>query len=220
MAFRKKYRGQLPNIMINRYTPYWHAVHPLTFDPIELIYRAAFEEDEWEALQLLRQRRGEVINSSRTFDFHPSMISDIEGGVPKDARVAFYLPDDMPKVSIKDTALPQTNLREIFKWIIVAYRHKAEREALRSMVYKLMHGSYINTPGQLFHVWPGLVAHLDSRYRGVMRKRRCNSQLPVVWTADRIAEFQSTDEFERLDHILAVLALTNYEKTDEYPQIL
>lgn len=219
-SFGKKYRGHVANAISQKYVPYWHTIHPLTFDPIELIYRRGFEEDEWEALQLLRKRRGEVISNSRTFSFHPTMLWGIKNGVPKGARIAFHLPDAMPKLLINDTELPRTHLREIFEWLIIAYRHKAEKEALRKRIYHIFQNSTVNTPGQLMHVWPALVNHLDSRYRGVVRMRKNNSQPPRGWTKEGIEQYQSTDEHQRLDHVLAVLSLTDYKRDGHYPVLL
>ena len=219
MAFRKQYRKLFVAGMANKYLTYWHTVHPLTFDPIELIYRRAFTDKEWSALQLLRERRGEVIKSHSFFEFHPSSVRGIEGGIPETAHISFHLPEDMPSISIADNELPPKHLREILRWTIIAYRHKAEKMRLRSVVNFLMCNSTINTPGQLLHVWPGLVSHLSAEYRSVLRLRKNKSQPPYGWTPKRIAEFQGSDEFERLDHVLTVLSLTDYKKDDNYPVI-
>lgn len=218
MAFRKAFRKQFGNEVLQRYIPYSQAIHPLTFDPVKLVYRRAFSDDEWDALTLLRERRSEAINSSKYMTFMPNKLNGVAGGLGSDSYIKFVLPENMPLVSVKDEELDTETLREVFMWYLTAHRLKMDGEVLKSKANVIV--NICNTPGQVREVWPALVHFLERKHRRTVLNRCTKSKLPHGVNDEWIENFTEGDQFERIDHALTVMAITDYEKVSDYPILM
>ena len=150
--------------------------------------------------------------------FMPSKLNGVAGGLGDDSFIKFVLPEDMPNVSVEDKELDTETLREVFMWYLTAARLKHDGEVLKSKASVIV--KICNTPGQVRGVWPALVHFLDHKHRHTVLNRSMKSKLPSGVDDKWIAQFTEGDQFERIDHALTVMALTDYKKVDDYPILM
>lgn len=234
MAFTKSYRDHFARGLAQRYKAYWHQMHPRIFKQSDL-YQQAFTKREWKALCLLRERRKEVIDTGATwwYSMDLSDMHDRPEDVPKKPQLGFDCKKGWPSIEVPEgdfSPETQTMLRD---WTLIAYQYKRDSEILERKLknlVKLEHSHFdyedrnirtaaVNTPGQLFRIWPELLPFLDGSDRDVLRNKKVKSPLPKSWDESDLESFHYGPAMERLSYALTVMSLIPDKTDKKYPEL-
>lgn len=194
--FSKEFRGELPNKVARHFDKYIEYTNPLTFCPLQDVYRAAFTEDEWTALNLLMDRKigRECFNRYGTFDLYVSKSNR--------THITFEFPDGRrrPSLDIHIDQLTDEAQKKIMAWIKTAVSYRKLRQFMRQRIVSLLNwgwergqtydynrncwrggptsGQGCNTVGQVNRIWPELLVFFPAEMIGAVRNASMKSRLP------------------------------------------
>lgn len=169
--------------------------------------------------------RGDVIQVQLDFKGHrPSFIETHE------ATASFLLPEDWryPDAWITDEDIDDPEIRAaMFKLCVQYFRTRSQLNLYAGPLDAVMFGQYnrlpshereklmslengcfngVNTPGQLYAIWPALAMFADSSYRDRIQRLRLKPRIPRSITADWVQVLQSLEEYKAVDEMLLTIA--------------
>lgn len=227
MNFSKEYRRRLIGEVTQRFKCYWHAVHPVTFDPIAL-YRLAFSQEEWDAMALLRERFRDTLTTGYRWYYvtnecqqHPII------------KLEFSTDDEMPEIELNERDLPDQLAKRLRDWAVRAKHYDDMdgllRDKLRQLVKlefkyrdndgKKIERASVNTPGTMHRVWPEILPFLDNQSRETMQSKCMKSPLPRDWVDEDYVEFHEGEKMEELTLALVAMALLPDTYDRNYPEL-
>jgi hypothetical protein len=127
-----------------------------------------------------------------------------------------------PDASIKDgQILDQQLYADLLGWSVLAARHTAMRDALRRYVSTTMSfNGGVNTPGQLFRVWPEIACMMPSKYSYRVMGQKLRSSLPPHWDDEELEGFRSQAYFDELGTAFMAISLMDLvDRETQYPNV-
>ena len=227
MAFSKQYRRRLIDECRHRFKCYWHAIHPVVFDPNDL-YRLAFSTEEWNAMMLLRERYRDTLKTG----YHWSYTVNEDGDQQK-MSMRFSTDDHMPEIELNERDIPERLATRLRAWAWEARRLDVMDSLLSTKLRELVSLEFqeydcnnrkieraiVNTPGTMHRVWPEILPFLDNQSRNEMRNKSMKSPMPKHWDDADYREFHEGEEMEKLSEALTAMALLPAEYDSDYPEI-
>lgn len=224
VKFTNEFRQRFPNKLVNKYECYEQAVHPFTIDR-ELLYWSGWTEEEATAMKLLKDRgiipagtkcqvRVHSISNKREF------ISDEPVcNVPMAERYNGY---PWPDAVFFDDAIQDQQLRaDLLGWCVGASKHRVIRDAIREYVNHAVsawHG--INTPGQLFRIWPEIACMMPGKYSHRVMGQKLRSSLPESWGEEKVEDFRTQPYFDEINQAFMAMSLMELDREDsKYPSV-
>jgi len=224
MKFTTVFRQKFPNQLVNKYERYTQVVNPFTLDP-EVLYWHGWTEEESKALRLLKDRgvigsgskcRVQVYSVGGKRDFiSPEPVFSL----PMSERYNGY---PWPDVVFHDTQIQDQQLRaDLLGWAVSASKHNVIRSCIReysNTIVSAWHG--INTPGQLFRIWPEIACMMPTQYSQRVMGQRLRSSLPELWSEEKVKEFREQKYFEEINQAFMAMSLMDLPKDDgKYPSV-
>ncbi len=225
--FKKEYRGRLVSEVRHRFKCYWHAVHPVVFDPND-IYRLAFSTEEWNAMMLLRERFKDTLRVGWRWQYVTNECAN-----HPEIKLEFSTNDDMPEIELNERDLPDRLALRLRAWAVRAKHFDDMDSLLRDKLLQLVKLEFmfkdadgkkieraaVNTPGTLHRVWPEILPFLDNQSRDEMRGKRMKSPMPREWKDEDYDEFHAGPEMEELTLALVAMALLSKDYDENYPEL-
>ena len=241
MSFTLQFRSSFPKTVQRRFETYWHVMHPQTIMP-EDIYRYGWTDEEWSALMILKERRGDVITDGNSYGwwFKAEFGKDRPEYVSLKSQLGYKAVDDKPSITVRECDLPGPLMAEYREWIFEAFRYQhLSYQLVRQLSHLLnvkqphyvnTHGrrctknasacsGICNTPGTLYAVWPELLPFLDRYFRDELRGRSMRPGLPRGMDKDALKEFHEVDGMDELTHALQTMSLIPEKRDDTYPNL-
>lgn len=238
MAFTKDFRSHFPTRLQTRFKCYWHAMHPRTFASREL-YKAAFSDEEWAALNVLRKRRSDCIDAGHywRYKLDLSQMLDRPEYVPKEPCLTFQCKKGWPDITVNETDFSVDIQEKMRDWTLVAYQYNNDSDVLGQKLRELLRLEFqhydtnrdysqrrveralVNTPGTLFRIWPELLPFMEAEERDTLRNKKMKSPLPKEWDAGDHAKFLYGPAMERVTYALTVMSLIPEERDKKYPSL-
>lgn len=224
MKFTQQFRQRFPNIMTTKFEQYSAMVHPFTIDP-DRLYWSCWDAEEKAAMHLLKDRgiipKGNNITIKlKSLRGKRDFLSD---------RVSFkmrmtdsYNGYPWPDATIKDGQILDHQLHaDILGWSVMAARYSKMRDALRSYVSRTMSfDGGVNTPGQLFRIWPEIACMMPSKYSYRVMGQKLRSSLPAHWGEQELEEFRNQPYFDELGQAFMAMSLMDLvDREHQYPSV-
>jgi len=219
--FSNDFRDSFGNKIARHFDKYSEITNPLTFCPLEDVYKQAFSTKEWDALSLLMERKigRQTLNRSSSFDLY---LPETYKGQQKHQRdhVTFGFPDgkNRPNIDVEYYKLHPDVQAKLDSWLKKAVSLKRLRHEIWHRCDRLLdwgwdkHRNYgsngwyggpepgqaCNTPGQVYRVWPELLPFLPAEDRHKVMNASVKSPLPKT-----ILNYGTVDQFlckERWTH--------------------
>lgn len=194
--FTKEFRGELPNKVARHFDKYIEYTNPLTFCPLQDVYRQAFTEDEWDALNLLMDRKvgRECFNRYHCFNLYPKKGNNM--------HITFQFPDKRkrPWLDLRMNQLSPEAQQKIHTWLKTAVSYRKLRQEMRRRIVSLLDwgweraqnydynrdcwrggptsGQGCNTVGQVNRIWPELLVFFPADMISSVRNASMKSRLP------------------------------------------
>lgn len=227
MSFTKEYRGRLIGEVRHRFKCYWHAVHPVIFNPNDL-YRLAFSKEEWSAMMLLRERFRDTLKTGYRWLYMTNETDE----QPK-ISLEFSTDDEMPGIELNERDVPDALALQLRAWAVEAKRlddmDTLLSQKLRELVRIEFQGfdnnerriqrAIVNTPGTMHRVWPEVLPFLDNQSRDTMKQKSMKSPMPKSWDDNDYNVFHEGPEMEELTLALIAMALLPETYDKDYPTI-
>lgn len=228
MAFSKDFRGVFANRVARHYDKYCEITNPLTFCPLEDVYKQAFTMEEWRCFITLQASEigRRCLKTSSGFELYlPGNSSKAKYGFRK--HIQFEFPDDgyRPDIEVAFDELRSDVRERIETWVAKATQLKLLRVELHQRVNALVDdgwernvrinsnghwcggptsGMGCNTPGQVHRIWPELLPFMDVKLRSTVRGASGKSRLPTF-----IKHYGTPEQF------MCQTSPINYENEDE-----
>ena len=258
--FNRDFRRNIASRVCRHYDKYCEFTNPVEFNVLEDVYKVAFKRKHWEAMNLLLDSKfgKQCLYTSGSFEL---MVSgDKKWGSGSRTHITFPFPDDKPRPGMRiefDKLAPEAYDR-IAPWVRKAVAYKKLRRVLHARVHSLFNcdwdkykaydsytgnhrggptpGTGCNTPGQVYRMWPELMAFMPADIRDKVRGASTKSRLPTYFrgygnpqqflTLEKY-EQESDEEllqdrrmFEALTHILVQMSLmTDVPGVPNYPSV-
>lgn len=212
---------------------YRQTVHPNPFT-FEELYWFGWTREEQQALMLLNESRPESINNGYRVSISCESLNDKRPYLRRPV-VVFEHPDgynsfDYPDVQFSDTAITDPTLRnKLLRWVVRAKQLKNLQDNFEAMFRKHLHDQWVrdgepgslNTPGQLFRVWPELASLIEHKYRDRVANQKLKSSLPGNWTDEYVEELKSLEYRKEIDSILLAIGIMedDLQRDDNYPTV-
>ena len=215
----KRFRGYFPRRLREAYRVYWHAMHPRTFS-MEELYRAAFTDDEWDALNLLKDNRSDCINGGYRFSYRDKGRGfTMTMGMP----VKY---EGFPTVQTLSSSVDEALSDHIGAWTGTWRRHDKLDTLVSRYARELLQVDYenkaimgINTARQLYAAWPELLPFFCTEWRDEIRNTKVVAKVPAYWSDETVKALREQDNMEEINHALSVIPLLENKYDDEYPTI-
>ena len=200
--FNGDIRKTLPNQIARHFDKYIEFVNPLTFCPLQDLYRHAFTEDEWRSLNYLLERDigRDCLAADRKFTL--VMSEGKESILYYRDHVVFWFPDEVlrPPLEIELDRLPYSVQEKLLGWLKKSFAYQRLRRELRTRIEALLDWGWLanqsydssrgswrggptpgqgcNTIGQVYRVWPELLPFFPPEEVAVARNASVKSRLP------------------------------------------
>ena len=231
MKFSMEGKNSARNRCFNLFRKYIHTIHPNPFK-FEDFYWYAWTGEEQQALMMLNEKHPDSISSGYKIQIECETLHDKRDYLRRPI-IAFDHPDgtwDYPSVEFKDTDITDPVLRmKLLKWVVRAKQLTDLQSKFEAMFRKHIHDSWVrdgepgslNTPGQLFRVWPELASLIEHKYRDKVANQKLRSSLPQFWSDEHVEALQNLEGRKEIDTILLAIGLMEDEiKFDHnYPTV-
>ena len=211
----------------DRFKCYWHAVHPMVFNPNDL-YRLAFSSEEWSAIMLLRQCFPGMLKRGYSWTY---VTNKTEGTT--EIVMHFNTDDGMPQIALNECDLPDRLAARLRDWALEAQRYDEMDSLLFDKLNTLVRMEYhyddynrrsggqaqVNTPGTMYRVWPEILPFLNDQSRTAVKNMRVKPSLPRNWDDAEYRAFHEGDAMEELTIALATMALMADGEDRNYPKL-
>ena len=222
--FSHYFRDTFPNKVASHFGKYIEYVHPVTFDPIEDIYRQAFKPEEWDALNtLLSCGMGrETLTLARSFDLYLPERYGLWRDNMSPAHITFRFPDNKmrPGLRIETSDINHEKSERFMPWIDKAIPYAKLKRELYKRVKALLDwgwesagcnvdrsvsgptpGQGCNTIGQVQRIWPELIPFFPPDMIARARNASAKSRLPktIMWDGEDYSPEEFMMEKPRVD---------------------
>lgn len=215
MRFSRDFRAGFANRVARHFDKYCEITNPVEFDLLLDVYKEAFTTPEWNAMNLLLGTSigRECLSTGYSFDLYlPSHVPDEKLSRWQQRKMRFVFADEKerPDLEIEYDKLSPKSRNKIGAWVKKAMALKDLRGNLWQRCDSLLDwgwevnryytnsgwrggptkGQGCNTPGQVYRIWPELLAFLDGASRDQVRGSSVKSKLP-----DTIIEYGTPAQF-------------------------
>lgn len=219
---------------LEAYRLYMQQAHPWRFDPVNDIYRFAFTEEAWQALQLVLKHPG---LKGYGFDYATAFkvgVASYEEGECYDRSewpksIAVPLPENTVPIlegGVHLTNIPDEIRYRLEHWIKRGYVFDRGADKLAYAVRMILRES--TTVGHVVRLWPVLQHYLPHYAQEAVENRKARSPIPPgafehYWDCNGEGERGSLKpEFDMrryatIERILIGAALIEGELDDRYP---
>lgn len=226
MRFSQEFRGNFPYQVGDRFEAYIQTIHPYTLNNVELYWSGGWKEDEVEPLQMLVERYPRKV-IQKGDDFTIEFVSlankrEYLDACPKgnfktsDRYQGFDFPDrSFTDVDIRDPVLR----RQLLEWAANLFRLRFLKKLTVNYLSDLLDiDQGVNTPGQLFRVWPEAGSVMHKRYSGRVMGQKLQSALPHEFMQrTSIEEFRGQPYFHEINTHLLALSVLDCKEQESYP---
>jgi hypothetical protein len=224
MKFTQQFRQRFPNVMATKFEQYTAMIHPFPIDPDKL-YWSCWNEEEKNAMHLLKDRG--IIPKGNSITIKLQSLYGRRDFLSDHVTFKMRMTDTYngyrwPDASIKDgQILDQQLYADLLGWSVMAARHTAMRDALRHYVSTTMSfNGGVNTPGQLFRVWPEIACMMPSKYSYRVMGQKLRSSLPSHWGDEELEGFRSQAYFDELGTAFMAISLMDLvDRETQYPTV-
>ena len=180
--------------VVRKFDKYWQIKLPCPVDPVEDIYRAAYQTREWDAMQLLKAVKPGALNNSTSFDL---FWTEDKSGNSHCFHATFRFPEGMtfPNFGVQVASLPDEIQRKVRHWITNVQYFRSLSQELEARCKGVMGnptgtGSAwmtrrradldpcLNTPGQLYRLWPDVQPVMMSDWKRSLQLASVKSKVP------------------------------------------
>lgn len=213
--FSRSYRDAFATKICSHFDKYAQIKNPLTFDPINDVYKHHFSSDDWKAIQqlLLTKAGHDCLNTSSRFDLYLP-AEDGRTQTWQRNRIGFRFNDDIwrPSPDIEFDSLPENVQDNIRSWVVKAIGLKQLRGDLWRRCNALVNDGWeprrswnpqghwvggpeagvgCNTPNQVVRIWPELQPFMGDECKDSIRNANVKSRLPgAIKGFGTIAQFK------------------------------
>lgn len=191
--FTRSYRDSFATRVCSQFDKYAQIKNPVTFNPIDDVYRHFFSTDDWEAInQLLSTDQGKkYLKLASRFELYLP-VEDGKKQSWQRKRIGFRFADEVwrPAPDIEFDQLPANVQDKIRSWTIKAIALKKLRGELWRRCNALVNdcwephrgrptpGMGCNTPNQIVRIWPELQPFMGGECKDAIRNANVRSRLP------------------------------------------
>jgi len=239
--------------VIRKFDKFWKIKLPCPVDPVEDIYRQAYSTAEWEAMHLLRADKPNALSQSSSFSLY---WTEDTSGTSQCPHATFKFGNNLvlPNFGVELDKLPQHVQGRVRHWITNVQYFRSLSQELEARCKAVMGnptgtGSAwqtrrrkdldpcLNTPGQLFRLWPDVQPVMMSDWKRVLQLASVKSKVPdrigfhvlregrKQWaTPEQFlcldSEATDTDKhrFKQINHILCMVSMADEVKDPKgYP---
>ena len=209
--FTKVFRSEFPNKIAAHFDKYVEYVNPLTFCPLNDVYRRAFTPEEWDAFNVLMKRKIGRECFQRSLEFELYLPGNKSRSSYERTHVTFQFPDGKrrPNLDIEFDKLTDKAQAKINKWLKTAVQYRKLRQFLYRRVQALLDwgwtedsfrdsytnrwrikgkptpGQGCNTVGQVNRIWPELLVFFPPDEIATVRNASMLSRMPAFFKLDR-----------------------------------
>lgn len=180
MVFTMDERKDFYVSIVRQFDKYWKMKLPCPVDPVEDIYRGAYSDVEWDALQTLMTSKPKALTTTEWFRL---FWTDDRSNSYKCPYVMFKFDGtNYPDAGVHVDDVPPETREKVRHWIKTVNGYRLLREELSARCNGVMgnptgEGKYhqnrtlkwldpkINTPKQLFALWPEIFPLLPSKWK-------------------------------------------------------
>lgn len=212
MAERKLWVHQA----VRTFEKFWKYKLPVPVDPIAHIYRAAYSDKEWEALQILKTHRRPILSRKDCFDL---FWTDDVSGSSKCPHVSFDFPDGirLPYIAMRVKDLPKATQATLLTWITSVQHFRSLERELSTRCNAVMGNPTgvgnrwinrhindldprVNTPGQLYRLWPEVQPLMLPHWKRSVQLASTKSPLPKrvgleMYSSDGVMTYATPEQF-------------------------
>lgn len=224
MKFTTCFRQKFPNQLINKYERYMQVVNPFKLD-IEVLYWMGWTEEEAKAMKLLKDRH--IIGGGNKCQIQVYSIGGARDFISAEPVCVIPMAEryngyDWPDVVYHDSQIYDQQIRaDLLSWCVITSKHNAIKECIRQYAHQVVsawHG--INTPGQLFRVWPEIACMMPTQYSQRVMGQKLRSSLPGTWDEDKVKEFREAPYFDEINQAFMAMSLMDLPNNDsKYPSV-
>lgn len=178
----------------HKFDKFWQWKLPCPVDPFEDIYRLAWADDEWIAMNWLRERKPDTFAQHTGFRMYY--------GDEVKAKVVFKFPEGvkLPAFSVHLADMPDHVQRKVSDWLRSVNRFRLLRRNLRERVSGVMGNPNgfsgqnrfpyvrrfkdldpkVNTPKQLYRLWPEIQPLMYPTWKRDIQLQAVKAPLPKV----------------------------------------
>lgn len=236
MRFTVEFRNSFSHDIYNRFTDYIHTVHPCPFNKFEL-YWYAYSEEVGEAMRMIHEAHPrKVIERGDDYRIHLTTIASKRDFIPAHANIAFSTAERYKGWDYPDVAFPDTNIQErnpqlyakLMSWCVKYYRLYAIAKRASEYVDEVLENSEagLNTPGQLYRVWPEIASVMPQRYSNKVMGQKLTSTLPKAWLEHwgqhgqpAVEYFRSREYFDEINTHFLAMSVMDCEQATDYPSM-
>lgn len=209
-----------------KFLRYWHHVHPNVLDP-EDYYWYAYTPEQKKAMLFLRDtlpEPDELLKKGWQLTVQVRSVWNKRDFIQRPSLTMKWQRDDFPWPSmiIEDADITDPIKRKkLIEWTVRACQFEALLRHLRSHAREMLHGigapHYgLNTPGQMFRVWPEFAAHAIPKYTQKIASQKLKSALPKDWTEKDLDAFRKNPYMDELNHHLLAMSVMDVPTHHEH----
>jgi hypothetical protein len=226
MRFSQEFRDNFPYALGERFEKYIQTIHKWEMNPLDLYWSGGWKADEVEALQFIQGRYAkDVIHRGDDFTISFVSLNNKREFLDDNLRASFrtarnYRGFPFPDRRFKDTDIRDPVLRkQILSWSVTLYRLRyLKKLAVEYMSDVLDRDEGLNTPGQLYRVWPEAASVMDKRYSGRVMGQKLQSSLPKPFLArTTVDQFRKQPHLEEINTHFLAMSVLDCEEQDYYP---
>jgi hypothetical protein len=236
MKLDNQIKDHIRSHTIRAYQLYVQRAHPFDFDPIEDIYRHAFTEEQWNALQTvlkLSSLRDTGFKYATSFQLIVRDHEERGGELPKETMWPDWLSIPVPVDTVPNlyggvpiSALPDSTRVRLERWIKRGYVFDQGENKLDSVLSSILREA--TTVGHVVRLWPVLQRFLGDYARKAVENRKARSPIPpgaFEYYLDRNGEWKrgglkpqfDMRRYATIERILLGAALLEGKPSAKYP---
>lgn len=224
MRFTTIFRQRFGNQMVDKYERYMLAAHPFTMDR-DVLYWIGWTAEEAAAMKLLKNRH--IIGGGNKVQIQVYSIGGLRDFIPSEPVCTVQMAEryngyPWPDVVYHDTQISDQQLRaDLLSWCVGTAKHtKIKHCLLKYVQHVVSEWKGVNTPGQLFRIWPELASMMPEKQSQRVMGQKLRSALPHAWCASEIEKFRTQPYFGEInDAIMAISLMELDSNTNLYPTV-
>lgn len=207
-------RRAWPMQVVRQFDKYWQIKLPCPVDPL-VIYSAAYQPHEWEAMMRLKKDKPGTLNSSSSFNLFWTEDRSANSQCPH-ATIRFPGDEAYPNFGVQLDTLPDEIQRKVRHWITNVQYFRSLSQELEARCKGVLGNPTgtgnswmtrrrvdldpcLNTPGQLYRLWPDVQPVMMSSWKRSLQLASVKSKVPdrigfEVWRNGH-KRWASPDEF-------------------------
>lgn len=235
MRFTQEFRQTFGNTIGSMFTKYIHTIHPWEFNNHDL-YWYAWSEEVGEAMRFLNEQvPKKIVRAGDDFRIDLVSIAGKRDYIPQSAHITLSTSDTYMGWTYPDAKYVDSDIRDpavrskLLSWIVKYYRLNHIAQTAERYVDEVLENSEtgLNTPGQLYRVWPEIASVMPQRYSRKVMGQKLTSTLPKSWvehweedsTLPAVENFRSRQYFDEINTHFLAMSIMECEEADNYPAI-